>query len=507
MKIRKFMQSFRLMTVIAAAAGFVACQENTVDTQGEILPKLATDAQNTYVADPTLPENITFNVSSNTPWRITVDCGEGFAERPWCSVSPSLSAVSSLVEEVTIKMKDNPTYESRTAAITIEADGIAEPTVITVRQTGQGNLTLSELQPREEISKDGGSASFTVVSNRDWTAESDQKWLTLDKSSGTASDDPITVTVTASVSDGLRRTAVVTVRTDLETETIEVVQEGWRMEFRPLENPETELFFGYAGDTKTYYVDANVEWIVSSENTYAEVEKIDGESFSVKLPFARAFADEKIAVVLKAAVENSPLETQTMTVTQETAVIPESGQLNGNTLTATDGNARVKSKGEYKYGEFIWKFSEVDLESGYFSINNWAGSVYLMLRFGNNDHQLSAGGEVTVNGQRVCFGFDNGWGGLWNASKQFIEGSYPADVKELRSLRLRIEPTERSGTQQNKTLSRKVWINDVLVLDNSTNVGDVWQEGSTQAGFNYLFGIESGTGTMTIESFEYKPLL
>ena len=179
MKIRKFMQSFRLMTVIAAAAGFVACQENTVDTQGEILPKLATDAQNTYVADPTLPENITFNVSSNTPWRITVDCGEGFAERPWCSVSPSLSAVSSLVEVVTIKMKDNPTYESRTAAITIEADGIAEPTVITVRQTGQGNLTLSELQPREEISKDGGSASFTVVSNRDWTAESDQKWLTL----------------------------------------------------------------------------------------------------------------------------------------------------------------------------------------------------------------------------------------------------------------------------------------------------------------------------------------
>ena len=137
------MQSFRLMTVIAAAAGFVACQENTVDTQGEILPKLATDAQNTYVADPTLPENITFNVSSNTPWRITVDCGEGFAERPWCSVSPSLSAVSSLVEEVTIKMKDNPTYESRTAAITIEADGIAEPTVITVRQTGQGNRSCN----------------------------------------------------------------------------------------------------------------------------------------------------------------------------------------------------------------------------------------------------------------------------------------------------------------------------------------------------------------------------
>ncbi len=501
------MQSFRFMTVIAAAAGFVACQENTVDTQGESVPKLATDARNTYVAEPTSPDPIVFNISSNTPWRITVDCGEEFAECPWCTVSPSLSAVSSLVEEVTVELKDNPTYVTRMASITIAADGIDEPTVIAVKQTGLGNLTLSELQfEGEELPKEGGSATFTVTSNRDWTAESDQKWLTLDKMSGAASEEHVTVTATASASDGLRRTAVVTVRTELETETIEVVQEGWRMEFRPLEQPETDLLFGYAGGTKTYYVDANVDWTVSSDNADAVVEKTGEESFTVTLPFARAFADKQTAITLQAAAENSPLEAQTMTVTQETAVTPESGQLDGNTLTANAGNARVKSKGEYKYGEFIWNFSEVNLESGYFSVNNWAGAVYLMIQFGNDRHQLSSGGEVTVNGQKVHFGFDNGWGGRWNDAKQFTAGSYPADVKELRSLRLRIEPTKRTGTQQNNTLSRKVWINDVLVLDNSTNVGDVWQEGSTQKGFNYLFGIEAGTGTMTIESFEYKPL-
>ena len=127
------------------------------------------------------------------------------------------------------------------------------------------------------------------------------------------------------------------------------------MEFRPLENPETELFFGYAGTRKpTCRRQCRVDRIF--ENTYAEVEKIDGGVVLSETSFARAFADEKIAAVLKAAVENPPLETQTMTVTQETAVIPESGQLNGNTLTATDGNARVKSKGEYKYGEFIRNF-------------------------------------------------------------------------------------------------------------------------------------------------------
>lgn len=507
MKNPTFMQSFRILAAAVATLGLAACQENTIDSQGEALPKIVTDARTVYVANPTSPDNILFNISSNTPWRITVDCGEGYDERPWCTVSPSLSAVSSLVEEIAVEMKDNPTYEQRVATLTIVAEEIAETTVITIKQLGQGNLSLSELTPAGDISKDGGSAAFTVVSNLDWTAQSDQTWLTLDKESGTASVDPVAVTITATAGSGLRRTAVITVKTELETRTIEVAQEGMRLDFRALENPETDLLFGYAGATKTYYVDANVEWTATSENAYAKVEKVDDESFTVTLPYARSFADQTTQIVLKPVEEDSPLEAKTLSVVQETAVTLESGSLDGNTLTAVgDGNARVKTKGEYKYGEFIWTFSEIRLESGYFSINNWAGSVYLMLRFGNGNHQLGTGGEVTVNGQPVHFGFDNGWDGRWNDTKQFEEGTYPEDIAEMKTLRLRIEPTERSGTQQNKTLSRKVWINDQLVLDNSTNVGDVWQEGSTQAGFNYLFGIEAGTGTMTIESFEYKPL-
>ena len=507
MKTRKFTHLFRIAAVVAASVGAAACQENTIDTQGEIIPKLVTDAQPVYVIDPISAEPVIFNISANTPWQITVDCGAEYAERPWCTVSPSMSAVSSLVEEVTVKVKDNPDQEMRSATLTIIAENVSEQRVITIKQLGQSNLALSDPEPAGDIPTDGGSVSFTVLSNLDWTAESDQTWLTLDKSSGTASADPVTVTATAGLGSGVRRTAVVTVKTELDSRTLEIAQEGMQLSFRELENPESDLRFGYAGETKTYYVDANVEWTVTSENAYAKVEKVDDESFTVTLPYARSFADEQTQIVLKPVDETLPLDAQLLTVTQETAVTWESGTLDGNTLTAVDGgNARVKTKGEYKYGEFIWTFSEIDLPSGYFSINNWAGSVYLMLRFGNGNHQLGSGGEVTVNGQPVHFGFDNGWGGRWNDTQQFTDGTYPEDLAEMKTLRLRIEPTERTGTQQNKTLSRKVWINDVLVLDNSTNVGDVWQEGSTQSGFNYLFGIEAGTGTMTIESFEYRPL-
>ena len=81
----------------------------------------------------------------------------------------------------------------------------------------------------------------------------------------------------------------------------------------------------------------------------------------------------------------------------------------------------------------------------------------------------------------------------------------------MKVLKIEIFPTTRTGTEMNQTLSRKVYINDVLVCDNSTNVGDIWQSGSSHEGFQYNFGIGSddehglGNGTMTIDSFEYIP--
>ena len=68
-----------------------------------------------------------------------------------------------------------------------------------------------------------------------------------------------------------------------------------------------------------------------------------------------------------------------------------------------------------------------------------------------------------------------------------------------------MEPITRTGGATPFGLSRKVYINDVLVSDEGQNVGDVWASSSTQAGFQYLFGIESGVGSMTIDSFEYIP--
>lgn len=46
------------------------------------------------------------------------------------------------------------------------------------------------------IDAEGGSGSFTVVSNIDWTAEASDSWVSVSPQSGTASENPVTVTFT-----------------------------------------------------------------------------------------------------------------------------------------------------------------------------------------------------------------------------------------------------------------------------------------------------------------------
>ncbi|HIS22667.1 MAG TPA: hypothetical protein IAC09_04415 [Candidatus Cryptobacteroides intestinipullorum] len=100
-------------------------------------------------------------------------------------------------------------------------------------------------------------------------------------------------------------------------------------------------------------------------------------------------------------------------------------------------------------------------------------------------------------------------------------------MSELRTLKFEIKPDTRDGNfdgLNKKCLSRKLWINDVLVFEFSKTYypetesarpgdpaawcgADIWQSGSTHPGLQYQFGIGgNGNGSMTIDSFEYKPI-
>ena len=114
------------------------------------------------------------------------------------------------------------------------------------------------------------------------------------------------------------------------------------------------------------------------------------------------------------------------------------------------------------------------------------------------------------------------WGGGW---EQDFTYTSDIDVNELKTVKLEIKPDTREGNYDglNKNcLSRKLWINDVLVFEFSkTNYpaadgpkdpaawcgADIWQNGTNHPGLQYKFGIGGeGNGSITIDSFEYKPI-
>lgn len=82
-----------------------------------------------------------------------------------------------------------------------------------------------------EISSEGGSAVISILSNRDWTASwtstaEEQDWLTLSAEKGAASEDSVSITVTALPNNGEDRFATVSITTGTRTEEVSVRQPG-----------------------------------------------------------------------------------------------------------------------------------------------------------------------------------------------------------------------------------------------------------------------------------------
>ena len=281
--------------------------------------------------------------------------------------------------------------------------------------------------------------------------------------------------------------------------------------------PTEDTYFIYKGASKTYTVNASAgaAWTLAADSddvTFSATEGTGTQTVTVTLPYSKYIYEKSYTLTLSAAGQ----EAKTLTVKQQSCVDPNQSSPVGltstdGTLTAENAAAMVKTYDKFKYGTFIIKFSEIDLTSGFFYMNNWEGETYLAIRLGGtgNTNHLSAGGNITLSwGRQVNFGFDNGWNDRWGVTPEFTD--YPA-VNDMKVLKIEMFPTTRTGTEMNQTLSRKVYINDVLVCDNSTNVGDIWQNGSSHEGFQYNFGIGSddehglGNGSMTIESFEFIP--
>ena len=253
-----------LKTIFAGLAmlGAAACQMYEIDTQ--MTPEKAAasirmdcSAVDTYTLPAQNPGNITFNVSSNTPWTITLSSGAD-----WLTVTPASSSSSALITDVVVTAQNNTSTTDRSATLTLRGDNIANSKVITIKQERAGKLYVTPMG--SDYSAIGGPLTFTIQTNVPWEVHSSEGWLTFNRESGEPDPEGRTLTIiaTAAASNVLERTATVTVIAGDQQESFDVTQKGV---FTVTELSDS---FASAGGSQTFIIKTDLPWEVISDKSW-----------------------------------------------------------------------------------------------------------------------------------------------------------------------------------------------------------------------------------------------
>ena len=259
-------------------SSFMACQEYKIDSQPEAPLALQVDAQDTYTLLATSPSQIVFNVSANTPWTIESD-------QQWCVPSPAMSAASALVSEIIVTTEDNNERTSRTATLTVSAEGVAESVVITIVQASKENLVVIPYDGT--VGTDGGTFSFTIVSNKPWEIIPSTAFISnIDKKSGEGKEgtEEEVVTVTVPANTGSTRRGTLTVQTEYDSYSFEVVQSGFLLELAGV--PSTNVISLEGEGMATEFiteVNTNLDWKAQVPAEYSNWLAVEREGNSIKV--------------------------------------------------------------------------------------------------------------------------------------------------------------------------------------------------------------------------------
>jgi hypothetical protein len=155
----------RTATITVVGIG-VPSQSVTV-TQDGAAPMLSVNPPNAVIAY--MGGDFLYEVLSNTQWTVAAD-------QPWCTVTLS----GSLNGTITATCIANPEVTSRQTTITVTANGII-PVSVTLLQEG-APVILSVTPPNQNVTAVAGSTTFDVISNTNWSVQSDASWCTVTNS-------------------------------------------------------------------------------------------------------------------------------------------------------------------------------------------------------------------------------------------------------------------------------------------------------------------------------------
>jgi hypothetical protein len=235
---------------IAVSANGATTQNVTV-VQAGAAAALTVSPQSQNVGAP--QGNTSFGITSNTNWSAQSDAS-------WCTVTPSGNGNGTLVANYS----QNTSTTLRTAHITVSANGATTQNV-TVVQAG-ATATLAINPQSQNVTSMQGSTNFNILSNTNWTVQSDASWCTV-TSSGNG-NGTISAYYTENQQTYSRTANIVVSLAEGPSQTVTVVQEGAAANLAI--SPQSQLV-GSAQGSAHFNITSNTAWAAQSDVSWCLV--------------------------------------------------------------------------------------------------------------------------------------------------------------------------------------------------------------------------------------------
>ncbi len=274
----------RTATITTTAGGTVV-QTVTVIQAGAAATLAVSPASQTVQPYAGVTE---FNVASNTQWTATSDA-------TWCTVTPSGSGSGIL----NATYSDNTSTDQRTAVITISADGTTDQQV-TVTQFGTA-ISFAIAPSFQNVTPAAGSATFTILSNTSWLANSSEPWC-ITTPYGSGNEDLIALFEENTTIYPRSATITVTV-TGAPEEIVTVIQAG--IEATLAVTPDQQVV-GHNAGTAIYNVSSNSVWSVVSDADWCTPTSSGSGNGNIMVEFAaNQTNNDRTAILTVSAIGSS----------------------------------------------------------------------------------------------------------------------------------------------------------------------------------------------------------
>ena len=366
--------------------------------------------------------------------------------------------------------------------------------MITIEQSSKANLVVipyDELVPTE-----GGSITFSIYSNKAWEIIPSTAFVSnIDKKSGEGNEDSAeeTITVTLPANAGARRTGSLTVKTEYDEYTFEIIQNGVIIEMEEDPESRTIQLGGTGNDTeRIILIRSNKEWKVEVPEEYRSwlsAEALSDTELKVTATTNNLLVNRIGHIIMKTKDVIDGFDGITFDINQGVAFWKEGGEDNyavdGETGYMTLYGSGIVSNYLFKKGRIVFDFESINLaESDWIEFNMWPNQ-------GNTNFHLHFKAGLVSN-------FTCGGSGLRWTQKTFTWTAEQTNAVK------RIEFIVENKEEGSNILVLKAIIDGevVAVLDN--NITDPY---ATEPGAPVYFRLHSSNkaSSFTVKSITWEP--